>query len=766
MLTHFTKRKISSSRSVLYFWIFSYFVVLLIMFVTVTITYQRSLVMLEAQVSDMNENALVSIQRDIDNKLKEREAVFRGIVFSESFSTLLNAQTPEPQTQYAVYQLWNNLKTIMSPYNSLFSCYISLPHIRTVISYDSSVYYENLYEGIIIDYGISFEQYMALMLNTYSNKYILLDSSHNNGQPIICFAHTVQFDKTNGYSANILFFFFADEIVADISAPSGLTKKDSLMIVSESGDRLILGQAIDISDADIMEIPSDGRMRIVDTEADKLCVSMRPSAVSSLRYFIVAPYRAIFEQVASIKRFSFIGISLGIVLSIACIYFSLRKNYRPIKSMMGSIHYLPGNSDYRNEMEMIQHAIEELQQQNYEQTGLIDEQVRLLDDNALRERLLGQQGARLSEAALVLTTRYHLALIACEAISGLESDAVGLQPFSKIIITQLLTEPMQECEYLSVFHIENMLAIAMSQSAHDMKNVYSTFRKIAIILQQYYDTTAFIALSGLRNDFENIAYVYALLKDHIMYNQNIGDTSIFQLQNSQDEFSRYYNYPTQVEHRLLNRIQLGDDTHALAVLNEVFDYNMHHNRISFEAVRGLAFAVLGTMISAVSASKQEDVDALIRDTDPYGRLAACTDAIALRHKIVDICLMFCEFTAQTWKLQEMDGGGDLAMKINRFIAESIADQGLNLTMIADHFGLSAPYLSTLYSSAAGIRLVDFINTARIEEVKRLLAASGLSVEKIAVRTGYSGAKTMTRVFKKYEGITPGQYREICKKNEE
>ena len=48
---------------------------------------------------------------------------------------------------------------------------------------------------------------------------------------------------------------------------------------------------------------------------------------------------------------------------------------------------------------------------------------------------------------------------------------------------------------------------------------------------------------------------------------------------------------------------------------------------------------------------------------------------------------------------------------------------------------------------------------RIEESKRLLANTDYSVIDIAVASGFGDQSYFSRVFKKYTGLTPRQYRQ-------
>jgi AraC-like DNA-binding protein len=749
-------------RSILFFWILSYFIVLLIMFFTFSTTYTRSLAMLENQAARLSDHALQNVQSDIDNKLSEKDAIFQGIILNPHFSKLLEAGTPGEQRQWMLYQLWNNLKTIMSPYDPFFSCFISFPHLNVAVSYDNSVPYQTLYEGTMLDLGLSYDTYAALMTGSYSNTYLLLPPEEPGGRSIICFAHTVQFDKADGHSANVLFFFFADELIAGLHPFTGVTEGSSLILAEPSDALLVFGGELSVETAWLNAFAEEGRMAVTTLNGARVGVSMRASRVSPLRYYMVAPYEVIFQQVAFIQRFGLVGITLGTCLSLGLIVLSLRKNYTPIRRLMGSVRPFTTERADQNELDIIQSAIEGLAHLNGEQMDLIDAQTRLLDENALRERLLGQRGATLSEAgARALKARYQLVLIACEDASDSEGD--GSQPIGAMRAAQLLADAHPPCAYLSLLRAENLLALVFSAEPAEDAAWADALENLAALLEQRYDLITYIAVSGARHDFENIAYTYALLKDHIAYNRRVGDTSVLYLPQARQAFARRYTYPEQMENRLSNLVQLGDAENAAALVRELLDYNLTQGMVSLEAARGLAFAVLGTMIQAVEPECPADVEALIQEMNPYGRLAGCTDAAGFKRKLEAFCRAFCGLTAQSRKGSSREGSA-LVERVNRYVAEHMASPTLSLATIAAHFGLTAPYLSTLYSNATGLRLVDSINSLRVEEVKRLLTGQSLSIERIAERTGFSGAKTLTRVFKKYEGITPGQYRELSEKS--
>ena len=95
-----------------------------------------------------------------------------------------------------------------------------------------------------------------------------------------------------------------------------------------------------------------------------------------------------------------------------------------------------------------------------------------------------------------------------------------------------------------------------------------------------------------------------------------------------------------------------------------------------------------------------------------------------------------------------------------YIQEHYSDANLSLSYIGDALGFSPSYLSKLFKQESGRSILDYLNMVRIEKAKELLRGdNSLNLDEIAMTVGYSGRITFTRIFKKYEGITPGVYRE-------
>lgn len=109
--------------------------------------------------------------------------------------------------------------------------------------------------------------------------------------------------------------------------------------------------------------------------------------------------------------------------------------------------------------------------------------------------------------------------------------------------------------------------------------------------------------------------------------------------------------------------------------------------------------------------------------------------------------------------QEACSGGAGMEQVVEYVRTHYTDPDLSLYQLSEQFGMSQSAISRGFKNASGSRLVDYIHLLRIDQAKKLLAETNLTVYEIADQVGYNTSWTMTRAFKRYEQLTPGAYRE-------
>ena len=104
----------------------------------------------------------------------------------------------------------------------------------------------------------------------------------------------------------------------------------------------------------------------------------------------------------------------------------------------------------------------------------------------------------------------------------------------------------------------------------------------------------------------------------------------------------------------------------------------------------------------------------------------------------------------------------LMERILRFIDENYCKDSICITLIADAVEITPTYLSHLFKENTGESVMRYIEQRRMEKAKQLLGETSLTVNEIALQTGFTNSAVLIRTFKKINGITPGQYRQVLR----
>jgi len=90
---------------------------------------------------------------------------------------------------------------------------------------------------------------------------------------------------------------------------------------------------------------------------------------------------------------------------------------------------------------------------------------------------------------------------------------------------------------------------------------------------------------------------------------------------------------------------------------------------------------------------------------------------------------------------------------------------VTLEDVAEHAKLSPCYVSRLFKAETGMSIVDYIQKERVGAAKHMLIYSDFTLAAISQYLCFSTQSYFIKIFKKYEGVTPAQYRKYYRENE-
>ena len=85
---------------------------------------------------------------------------------------------------------------------------------------------------------------------------------------------------------------------------------------------------------------------------------------------------------------------------------------------------------------------------------------------------------------------------------------------------------------------------------------------------------------------------------------------------------------------------------------------------------------------------------------------------------------------------------------------------ISLDMLAERFYVNKFYLTRIFKEQFGESITGYLLQVRITQAKQRLRFTDKSIEEIAHECGMHDANYFSRMFKKVEGVTPGEFRRI------
>jgi two-component system response regulator YesN len=88
------------------------------------------------------------------------------------------------------------------------------------------------------------------------------------------------------------------------------------------------------------------------------------------------------------------------------------------------------------------------------------------------------------------------------------------------------------------------------------------------------------------------------------------------------------------------------------------------------------------------------------------------------------------------------------------------NEDLTLKKMAEYLNLNNSYLSTLFKKELGKTVTAYVTQTRIKQALLLLNSTKQSIRDVANQCGFDDMNYFSRIFKKYQGMSPSSYRKM------
>lgn len=210
-------------------------------------------------------------------------------------------------------------------------------------------------------------------------------------------------------------------------------------------------------------------------------------------------------------------------------------------------------------------------------------------------------------------------------------------------------------------------------------------------------------------------------------------------------------YPLELEQRLKHAIAHKDEDEykqCFKLFGSVCKETLHHPKEIKEACLRYCITVMNTAKeygSFQEAFSAQDLFKSVAESVTWDEIAS-----VLRYIFKQLAL------------ESENAQGETSMLIQKAqsLMQEYYNQGITLEETARKLHVTDEYLSALFKRETGKTFTETIRAYRIDKIKKLLLESDLKLNQIAVMTGYSDPKYMSKVFKDEVGILPAEYRKM------
>lgn len=298
-------------------------------------------------------------------------------------------------------------------------------------------------------------------------------------------------------------------------------------------------------------------------------------------------------------------------------------------------------------------------------------------------------------------------------------------------------------------YLESQNYIAYAISFNEQNNLTRLINNINSFLLDH-DTNFIIGIGNVKDNifklnesFEEACYALSF--------KSIGDIkNIIYFKDTIDKKNTSYSFPQNLERYLINYIKAGDSEKAKNILKELINENTQNENASMLILKNFYTHALITILRAIDNSSCNISN--IYTIQSLSKLNSNKHIIEyLNNMIDDVCKINLEGKAN-------GKGNELKSKILDYIDNNYSNPNLSLTLVAEYLGIHKVYLSTYFNEKIGCSFVEYVNRKRVEKSLYYLDKDNLIIAEIAKLSGFNSEATYRREFKKYNGMSPSEYK--------
>ncbi|WP_158289530.1 helix-turn-helix domain-containing protein [Paenibacillus flagellatus] len=553
------------------------------------------------------------------------------------------------------------------------------------------------------------------------------------------------------------FLAFIDEnTLKDSLNISTISNSGSLYIIDRNG-RFVTGINPDEEMKTILTVqmakqnsPLEGRIANLKSPNGDDHIAIRSnSTVNDWSYIATIPLSTAMAKVNRIKTLTLWITALSVLAGLMVSYILALRNYTPlaniVKDLSPRLLNLPGASKRPNEFNFLQKALHSMLDYENKTKEEIEIYKPLVRNSLFIQLLEGKPAPSSSKLLEMMEITFNNSFFTCASVI-LDSDHAIPNDVQNDLILRLSKRKT------AVFFVDigAKHKVIVFNSAYK-EQIEPSIEEIVCAFKDAGLSCKAIGVGKACKGLDELCSSYREANAALDYRFIRGHSSVIFYEHIEDAFTLpAYYYRTEKEDHLVNFIRFGNDEEAVKLFREIVDNHIANAALPPAVARNLFYNMAACALKAL-----EDLNIDIHQAFHMDEFLHLETYNEMSNYIEELFRHVCEIIVR----KKESKNTVLRDELLNYIHEHLTDRNLTLTSLSDQFGSSLSYLSRFIKNQTGTNFVDYLNKRRIELSKTLLVRD-ITIREVSQQVGFDNDLTFRRLFKKYEGINPGEFKSM------
>ena len=421
---------------------------------------------------------------------------------------------------------------------------------------------------------------------------------------------------------------------------------------------------------------------------------------------------------------------------------------KPIKKLAINLGYM--NDTNEKELEYIEHKIQEINLKNKDLEYKISDMRIYQKRKKIKDYLIGLTEklgiVALEDAKILKIKKYRVIIMEIFDIDSVD-NIFNKFNLSKELMMKYFSEDVL-CEEIDIDYKSIAFILEDTFTTEELQEIFNC---IVTHIERNYSLRFTAAITKGYEDMGDLPQAYRAAKKLLDYKFVFKEKKVIFEELLDDENMNKYYYPIELEAKLILRTLSSNELSVRRTLDEIFDSknSKEIDKKYLKEFTGLLYNTLGRIFIQLK-EMNKDIDIKIFNAEEILQLSQLEK---IREKFEEKILEICKYT----KVKESSDAESIKIKIEKFLEENYMVD-ISLDNLADYLGHSFKYTSVLFKKVMGDNFKNYLNVYRLEKAKEFMEYNkDLKIKELAELVGYNSSNTFIRIFRKYEGVSPGKY---------